>query len=405
MGKFASIGKNIARALLKSCIAIVLLATLGIVASSVSPIYDFVPTHRFAGSDIYNPYHNFDPAKGWKRANFHTHTRVEGITNECSHTPEEVLAAYESLGYNIVTFSNHNKKTNHPKGEEHQSNSYEHGYNLLKFHKLVFGADKVEHFDHLLPILPSQKQFQIELLADDADLIQLNHPLRTPTLTKSQLERLSGYKLIELDSGKSTENEYWDSALSAGRYSFGVANDDLHYPDKTSKIARRCNFLCTPSTRYADILQTLNKGCFYSMRIPDYGNGDWAVKREQNRAVPYIKDICLQDNKIFIRLSEPATSIKIIGQNHTTLAESNACDSIVYTMKASDTYARATAYFTDGEVIYTNPFARYNATTQHSPFVNERPQVNILLTTLFNLLLLIICLADGYLFYKYIVKR
>ena len=48
---------------------------------------------------------------------------------------------------------------------------------------------------------------------------------------------------MELDSGKSTENEYWDWALSAGHYSFGLANDDLHYPDKSSRIAVRCNFL------------------------------------------------------------------------------------------------------------------------------------------------------------------
>jgi hypothetical protein len=31
---------------------------------------------------------------------------------------------------------------------------------------------------------------------------------------------------MELDTHVSTENEYWDWALSAGHYSFGVANDD-----------------------------------------------------------------------------------------------------------------------------------------------------------------------------------
>ena len=81
--------------------------------------------------------------------------------NECDYWPDKVLEAYESLGYDIVTFSNHNEQTTHPKGEAYRSNGYEHGYNLFKFHKLVFGADKVEHFDHLLPILASQKQFQI----------------------------------------------------------------------------------------------------------------------------------------------------------------------------------------------------------------------------------------------------
>ena len=112
-------------------------------------------------------------------------------------------AMLKSFGYDIVTFSNHNELTDHPTDKALQVNLYEHGYNLLKFHKLVFGAEKVWRFDHLLPIFASQKQFQIAQLSQDADIVQLNHPLRTPTLTKSQLQRLSGYKLIELDSGKS----------------------------------------------------------------------------------------------------------------------------------------------------------------------------------------------------------
>ena len=398
------ITKRIFRLLWKSVASILLIAIAIITVTSVTPIYDFAESKKFEGADIYNPYRNLETTICWKRANFHTHTRVEGIMNECDYWPDEVLEAYDSLGYDIVTFSNHNKKTDHPKGTEYQSNGYEHGYNLFKYHKLVFGADDVWHFDHLLPIFASQKQFQIEQLAKDADMVQINHPLRTPTLYKKQLEYLSGYKLVELDSGKSTENEYWDVALSAGRYCFGLANDDLHHPDRTYKIARRCNFLCTPSGRYEDILRTLNEGCFYSMRLPDYGNGNWDIKREKNQTLPYIKSIGLQDSVVFIKLSEPASCIKMIGQEHTTLAEYADCDNATYTMKLSDSYVRITAYFPGGEVIYTNPFARYDASLQESPFKNELPKIDILLTIIFNLLLLALLMAEGYILHK-IIKR
>ena len=396
--------KGLVRRLLRVVGAIVLFVVALFVVGSVSPIYDFAPMRKFEGRDIYNPYKNFETS-GWKRANFHTHTRVEGLLNECEYWPDKVLEAYEALGYDIVTFSNHNELTLHPKGEAYQVDLYEHGYNLLKFHKLTFGAEGVLAFDHLVPLLASQKQFQIELLMRDADIVQLNHPLRTPTLSKSQMEQLSGYKLIELDSGKSTENEYWDWALSAGRYSFGVANDDLHYPDRTSKIARRCTFLATPSARYEDILKTLNEGCFYSMRLPDYGNGDWEIKRKQNREIPYIKQISLDEGVITIRFSEPASLIKMVGEGHKTLLVCEDSDSIVYPMKESDPYARATAHFADGEVIYTNPFARYDASQEESPFDAESPQINLFLTILFNLLLAVILSADIYAFYKYIIKR
>ena len=395
---------RVVRILAKGVVSIVPLAVAVVAIMSVSPIYDFADAEPFTGVDIYNPYKDFDAENGWKRANFHTHTRIEGVMNECDYSPAEVLTAYENFGYDIVTFSNHNEQTAHPKGEPFQSNGYEHGYNLFKYHKLVYGANDVWHFDHILPILASQKQFQLSQLLGDADIVQLNHPLRTPTLSKSQLERLSGYKLIELDSGKSTENDYWDAALSAGHYSFGVANDDLHYPDQTDKIARRCNFISAPSTEYDDVLSALNSGCFYSMRIPDYGHGDWVVKLELNKSLPYIEDISLKESVIGVKFSEPATLIKVVGQSSTLLAAAENCDRVEYAMKATDTYARVTAYFPEGEVIYTNPFARYDSSSQASPFDDELPKVNIFLTILFNLLLLAICVADGYILYK-IIKR
>ena len=59
-------------------------------------------------------------------------------------------------------------------------------------------------------------------------------------------------------------------------------------------------------------------------------------------------------------------------------------------MKASDPYARITACFPEGEVIYTNAFARYDSSLYDSPFRNEPPQTNIPMTILFNMGLLIL---------------
>ena len=62
--------------------AIILVVVAVAAATSVSPIYNFEEPTPFAGNSIYNPYKDFDTTQGWKRANFHTHTRVEGIMNE-----------------------------------------------------------------------------------------------------------------------------------------------------------------------------------------------------------------------------------------------------------------------------------------------------------------------------------
>ena len=381
----------------KCIVSLILAIILAVVATSVSVVYDFAEPKPFSGEDIFNPYTNFDKNIGWSRANFHTHTRVEGLLNECEYSPEQTIEAYAPYGYQVITLSNHNKITPHPTAD---TRVYEHGYNLAKFHKLVFGAEKVWGFDNLLPIFPFQKQMQLDRLAAQSDIVVLNHPLRTHTMTDGQLSKIGGYDIIELDSGKSTENEYWDAALSAGRYSFGVANDDLHHPERSHAIAVRSNMLCTPSSEYSDICRTLLSGCFYAMRTPDYGGGKWDVKAEKNRSIPYVNNIGVTDcGEIFVTLSNVADSIKVTGQNHTTLAVIENADSLGYAMLPADSYGRFTAYFSDGEVIYTNPFARYDAEVSASPF-NTAHSVNIALTILYNAAVVAFAALLAFLLYK-----
>ena len=399
--------RNALHILFKALASVVLLAAMLVLGTSVSPIYDFREPAPFCGPDIFNPYHALDSTGGWKRANFHTHTRVKGPfpPNECEATAQETFDAYRKLGYDIVTFSNHNELTPHPFDPALQVNVYEQGYSPLKFHKLVFGSREVIHLDPLLPLLASQKQFQLQYLGKGSDLIQINHPYRTVGLSKRQLQRLSGYEIMELDTGISTENVYWDWALSAGHYSFGLANDDLHHAFRSDCIARRCNFICTPSARYEDLKEALLGGCYYAMRVPDYGNGDWEVKYQKNKDLPYIKDIGLQGNTLFMDLARSADSIRVNGQDHATLALLCDTDRLSYVMGADEPYARITAFFPEGEVIYTNPFARYDASVQDSPFNNAPQRVNWPLTLLFNLLLLLLTAASLWAFYRLFAKR
>ena len=369
--------------------------------TSVTPIYRFRAPAPFQGPDIFNPYRELDTANCWKRSLFHCHTRVKGPLNECEFWPGEVYDDLKKFNYDIITFSNHNELTVHPYDSTLQVNVYEHGYNLFKYHKLVFGCKKVIHFDHLIPLLTSQKQFQLDYLGRSSDFIQMNHPYRTVGTCKKHFEELSGYEIMELDSGSGTENEYWDWALSAGHYSFGLANDDLHYPDRTHKIAVRCNFLCSPDGTYASIKKTLLGGGYYAMRVPDYGDGDWAVKYEKNRHLPFVQDIGMRDDgTIYLKVSVAADSIKVYGQDHATLARTDRCDTLSYTIRPEDTYARMTAWFPEGEVIYTNPFARFDSSVSATPYDGTPQQVSIPLTILFNLLLLALAVGLIVLFHK-----
>ena len=369
---------------------LILLFVLALVVTGVGPVYSFRSPEAFHGEDIFNPYASLDTAQGWKRAVFHTHTRVKGPwpMNECPYWPGHVDSVYRSLGYDIVTFSNHNEITTHPYDTALQVNVYEHGYSIPQYHLLVFGSRKVIHWDPLLPLTASQKQFCMDYLGRSCDFIQMNHPYRVRFSRKSHLEKISGYQIMELDTHISTENEYWDWALSAGHYSFGLANDDLHHPELHEKTAIRCNFVQTPSGRYEDIKKALLGGCYYSMRVPDYGNGDWEVKRVENHRLPKVENIGLEGETIFMKLSAQADSIRVNGQDHATLALVCNTDSLAYTFRPEDPFARMTAFFPDGAVIYSNPFARYDAASAPDPFNNAPQRVNWVLTILYNLLAL-----------------
>ena len=376
------------------CVAVLLLTVWAVLMLfSLSPIYRFEEPKPFSGPDIFNPYASLQRDSALKKANFHTHTKVKGLLNECPLWPADVLEDYRALGYDILTFSNHNEITTHPTDSSLQVNVYEHGYNLCKYHKLVFGAEKVWRFDHLLPLLSSQKQYQLDRLGKGCDFIQMNHPARTLHTTIDDMRRLTGYRIIELDSGVTTENEYWDLALGAGHYSFGLANDDCHNSRALDRIAVRCNFLQCPSGKYEDIKDCLLGGCHYCMRIPSCEEGGWEEKLQLNACLPALADVRLRDSVITMRFSRPFQEAEAIGQGHTIKERYAECDSLNFTLGSKEPYVRFTVHFPDGCVLYTNPFARYDASLQESPYRNAPHPVNWPLTILFNLTLL--ALASG----------
>ena len=141
------------------------------------------------------------------------------------------------------------------------------------------------------------------------------------------------------------------------------------------------------------------------MRVPDYGHGDWGAKYDKNHTLPSVLDIGLRSDTIFLRLSDVADSIRVNGQDHRVLALAEHVDTLNYIFRKEDHYARITAFFPEGEVIYTNPFARYDASKSDSPLNNAPHPVNWLLTVLYNLLVAgLLCLVVR-MFYLLLFKR
>ena len=376
--------------ILRAAGALLLLAMIVITVFSVSPIYRFSRPQPFSGPDIYNPYEGFSGS--WKKACFHTHTRVDNILNECPEYPDVVYEDYKKLGYDILTFSNHNQLTTHPCDSSLQVNVYEHGYSLAQFHKLVFNPSRMHLFDHILPVLASQKQWQYDYLGSDADFIVMNHPDRTRFHGARAMRLLTGYQFIEGECGYDSGLIRWDQGLSAGHYSYNLLSDDCHDSRNHRKIARRCTWIDAPSGRYEDLAPMLAAGRFFTMRIPDFGDGDWNEKYAGNASLPVITDAGVRGDSVYVCLSAPAR-IEARGQDHALLSEATGT-AMTYKLGEDEPYVRFAAYFDNGVVAYTNAFARYNARITDSPYVVSPHRVNIFLTILFNLGLLILLIAE-----------
>lgn len=370
-----------------------ILSLLGvIILLEASPIYSFQKPEKFSGTQIYNPYADLDTALGWSRTNLHTHTHATKWINECEFYPDSVLSFYRQYGYDIVTFSNHMELTEYPGDSTRTVDVYEHGWNLFKFHKLVFGPERICYYDIPFPVMPSQKQFLFDILGRRSDFVFFNHPDRTFFTDGKDMERVTGYRLTEADCGFGYDDTWcrkWDAALSSGHYVPSAISDDLHKPRLSHKIARRCTFLNTPAPRYENIKECLLKGNFYSMHLPDFGDGDLDIKREKNGDLAGITDIGIRSDTIYMSLSRPAAEIEIIGQDGERRALLTDTGDAGYVMTDEDTYIRMTARFADSTVIFTNPFARWSGgTISGTPYVEAPHPIDIVRTILYNMLLL-----------------
>lgn len=381
--------KNVFLNVLKALASLVLFFLVIIVLWNGGPVFDFQDAKPFSGDFIYNPYAEFDSTYGWSRANFHCHTKVYSIIEECDFSPEETFNFLEPYDFKIATVSNHMKITPLVKNDliADPVTVYEHGYNLFNNHHLVFNPDKVCFFDYVTPFFASQKQFLTDILLKKCDFVVFNHIQRLRAFNPKQMEKLSGYLLVEgdcnFDDGGS-ELAYWDIALSAGHYSGNILNDDLHFPDNTEFLARRSTFLNIKGTSYEDLKAAFTSGNFYAMKVPDFGNGDVAVKKDMNKNLPYIEDIGLTGDTIIMNLSQTPELVEAVGQDGIRIPLNRFDGDIYkYTFKESDTYIRLHADFGSAYELYTNPFAR--SIDGNRPSNNQEHPVNIVKTILYNL--------------------
>jgi hypothetical protein len=317
------------------------------------PVYDFPPAVPFAGAALYNPYDNRPPR--WQRANFHAHGRAWiGLTNG-SQSDEEVARRYRELGYDVPGVSDYQRiAANHGVAT---IPVYEHGYNITKQHQLAIGAHDVEWLDFLLWQSRSHQQYVIDRVRRKSDLIALAHPATRDAYTTEDLQQLTGYDLIEIVNGPFAAVDVWDSALSAGRAVWAVADDDTHDLEDVRRTAAAWTMVGAPTAETGDVVDALRAGRSYAVQRTG------AIEAAH---VTTLNRLELDGHQMRVHLDGAASNITFIGQNGVARKTVPATHSAEYTFAEHDTYVR-TVIQSPQTVLYLNPVIRYDGKSMPKP--------------------------------------
>ncbi len=332
-------------------------------------IYNFPDKQEFKGDFLFNPYENL-PDSSYK-ANFHAHSIAwEKVTNG-HNTEKDLFDGYSDRAYDIIGISNYHKISTYAKSRSDlYVPVYEHGYNVFKSHYLAINSPKVSSFDYPLYQLASHKQKIIHNIQENGALIAMAHPKFAGGRSFSDMEQLVGYNFTEVLNHYRISDVYWDKALSAGRLTWVMGNDDTH--DLVKEATFRIWNIIHSSKRNSDsIMQSMSEGKSYAI---------WSINQDCDNL---LNECSLNEQTLHIKLDNQADSILIIGQGGKVLQTSFNTDNVSYLIKKEDPYVRTVAYNTNSH-IYLNPIVRYDG--KNVPLsANVEVETSFILTWLFRI--------------------
>lgn len=327
-------------------------------------IYDFPAPKSFNGDYLYNPYKGV--TKKWFKGNFHAHSIVIEHVLNGNDTPEEVIDHYSTHDYDIIGLSNyHNIAPEHLYGNQLYIPMYEHGYNVMKSHRLVIGADEVSFFDCLINYSISNKQYLLNRLKPSCDVIAIAHPKFRNGHTVDDLTKLTGYDLIEVLNHYRFSFEYWDSALSSGVPAWIISNDDTHNVNRAEETCVNWTMINSAELTREALLNNLKNGRAYGV------TGKGGINQN------YIDTVFVNDQTASFGFFNKADRINLYGNNGDLKHSVTDTNFVSYTFKPSDSYIRTEVINGDTKM-YLNPVIRFDGI--NTPVNKMRAEVNIIAT-------------------------
>lgn len=343
-------------------------------------IYHLPEPTPLSGAFLYNPYANIK-GRGLK-SNFHVHSHSWlGLTNG-KQSGEEILEAYKRLDYDVISISDYHKINPAIYQPDNIAiPAYEHGMNLFKRHYLSIGAEKVSYFDVMLWQNDHIKQFMIEQMNLQSQVVCMAHPGLRSGHSEAAIGKLTGYQCMEVINRGRNYARYWDAALSAGRPVWIMANDDCHDLIKDD-YAQSWNLIFGDQP-----IESLRTGRMVAVqRKVTFQHPDSLQQWVQVHRGDILKSVTVTDSMVSWRLNQPVNTIRLIGQSGKLKSEASDTDHIEYLFRSEDTYIRA-EIDAGGLMVYLNPVIRYEG--RLTPANSNQAAINFEATLLLRVSILL----------------
>lgn len=333
----------------------------------MAPIYEFEEPTPFNGDMLYNPYADMD-SSFWKQYNFQVQSKAwGGITEGRSNSNKLIDSIYQLLNFDHVATSDYQKINYYGKEKPSFIPTYEHGYNAFKVHQVCIGAKQVLWIDLILFQTISMKQWIIDMLSEDCEIVVIAHPLLRHGYSVEEVKYLNNYRIMEVLNNARISIDHWDAALSSGKLVWSMGNDDAHNVADSNQVGRKLTMINSPTTNREDIINSLKKGNSYSVNFFPLQDVFLSEKIERIKKIPKVQQVDLIGDTLFVMADSMATTIDFIGQNSVIKKTVVDSKSAFYVVQDDDTYIRTVFKYgspdaikwLDGTTIYLNPIVRH----------------------------------------------
>jgi hypothetical protein len=278
---------------------------------------------------------------------------------------------------------------------------YEHGYGIKKWHQVVIGAHRVNWIDFPFCQTLSHKQYILDVLRENSELVYIAHPRFGGGYKPDDMSWLTGYSGVEALNYFRLSIDYWDSALSAGRYAGLMGNDDSHDIYQPMEVGHRMTYIHSPSLHGDSIISALKAHRAYGADIFRTREETMEEKIAKIPSIARLMSATLSGDTLKVAVSKEAESFRFIGQGGREKGRMENVSSAWYVIRPEDTYIRTEIHFADKNILHLNPIVRYDP-ADGRPGNPPLATINVYKTWVYRILLLasvVFILVNGWYFF------